>query len=340
MRSLATGAALFSAVLLLAAPVSAARVLLVTVAEADGGWPEAEAKATSELAALSFEAVVSGAPPLATCASDSDTRAAIERQGALAALEIRWTNEARSSLRLCVVDLVTGKATARYFDERPLPDPGQAALLGVELVHASLLEVKARHPSRGSVAPPRLVERTVEEQLQRAPALALWLRGGPSALVSSSVASAGVALGASFPVIASASVELDLSVPLLSPTVSADEGSAMIEPSLALAGLGISPWRTRSLSTELGLGAGALLVRARGEAVAPLEDSSALATTWLAWGGGASAWEFSDSFALRLHARLAFVPEPVRVSFVGRPAAELGGALGELGLSLAYRFVR
>ena len=119
------------------------------------GWPEADRYVRSELAQAELEGVVL---PLEEIDDElalvRAIRAEARRRDALAAvLLLRERGPAGVVVRVWIADEVTGKLVSR---ELPVqaedPSPADAALAAVELLHASLVEIRTRV---GPARPPR-----------------------------------------------------------------------------------------------------------------------------------------------------------------------------------------
>lgn len=321
-----------------AAHADEGRILLVSVPAAEGGWPPAEKRALAELAAIGLDVQWANAPELTECSDDEATRAAIRAAGALGALELRLQGGKRRELRVCVVELVTGKATLRHLEIASDLPPAQAALLAVELVHASLLEVRAPHPSRGQVRAPARVKSSVDQQL--APPRVPWLGlrfgagvlGGPGGVSPSVAPTAGVAI-LPLPRLA---LEADGALGVLAGTASRADGKAEVRLGLGRLHAFYALRASGRVRVALGLGAGVAVASVTGQASSPFRSSSGVATTGFVSGALSSTLALSTSWRVRLDSHLGWSPAPVRVTFVSQPPAELGRPLLDAALAVEW----
>jgi len=317
------------------------RILLVTVPEQSGGWPKAEKRAEAELHALGLEVRVTSQPALGGCTDDSATRAALDRAGALGAVELRLLPGPKPALRVCVVELVTGKAASRHIDVTASLQPGQAALLAVELVHASLLEVRARHPSRGQVAASPAVEKTVDRQLVRPSAPWLGVRVGAAVFASPGGVSPSLApdLGIGLRPTRRLVLDGDGAFSVLPGLAERDEGSASVGLSVARVHGVYSLVDARRLVLGLGLGVGFVAARVTGAATPPFRSTNGVGTTWFGSTTLGVSYALSPEWWLRLDGHLAWSPEPIRVDFADASHVQLGRPLVDGGLSLEWRLL-
>ncbi len=174
-------------------------IVVVRPAHPEAAWPEAEARTAAELRALGMVVVVDAGRG---DGSPAALERAARRHGAFAA--IRIARHPRRGADLWVLDRVTGKAVLRRVPAGDL-DGGDAATvvaLGVvELLHASLLELRVSEGARGEMEPSaevRALARTPPRPAVRLGVRAgAGLAGGPGGLG----AAAGPGLGLSiFPV--------------------------------------------------------------------------------------------------------------------------------------------
>lgn len=313
--------------------------MLVTVSAEDGGWPEAEQRALSELRALGFDAEIASTPSLSDCTDDLETRRGIAEQRALAGLEIRRLGPDGRSVRLCVVDRVTGKAMGRRLDPAGAWSGDQVALLAVELVHASLLEIRAGHPSRGEVPAPPLVARAVDRRLSPFRPADLGVRLGVGVLFLPPDASPGVGpmVGLTLRPFPFFLLDAEGSLTALGSSVREEEGRSRVISGLGrIHALGAYGERGR-VSLRAGLGGGFLLARVTSVAEPEYRVSNGIATTWLLSALLGGAVRVHDVFRIRLDAHLAWAPRPIEIAFVGRPVALLGRPLVDVALSLEWQ---
>lgn len=318
------------------------RILLVAIGESDGGWPRAEQRTEAELVAMGLTVRRASEPRLTECVDDAATRAAIGRAGALGALELRLLPGPPPTLRVCVVELVTGKAVLRHLEVASGLPPAQAALLAVELVHASLLEVRASHPSRGQVRPSKAVSTTVDQKLTRELKPWLGLRLGAAVLgspggISPNVASA---VGLEVPATEHLAFDADGAFAVLPGSATRDEGTATVRLMLGRAHAAYPLWASPGLNVALGVGGGFVAARVAGEAAEPYRPSAGVGTTWLISSAMQARLALSREWWLRLDSHLGYAPDPLRVTFASASRAELGQPLLDAGLSLEWRALR
>jgi len=318
------------------------RILLVSVAEAEGGWHHAEKRALAELAALGLDVQQTRTPGLEQCSDDDRTRGAIQAAGALGAVELRLQGAERRELRVCVVELVTGKATLRHLEiAKDLP-PSQAALLVVELVHASLLEVRAAHPSRGQVRVPAQVEGSIDRQLSASRKPWLGLRLGAGAVGGPGGVSPGVvsALGATLLATPRLGLEAEGEFGVLAGKTSRADGRADVRMNLARFHALLALRSSGPLLLGVGLGAGLMVASVTGQAESPFRSSSGVATTGFASAALSSSLVLSPSWRLRLDSHLGWSPAPVRVTFASDSPARLGQPLLDATLAVEWLALR
>jgi hypothetical protein len=312
------------------------------VSEDEGGWPRAEQRAEAELVAMGLTVRRASEPRLAECVDDTATRAAIGRAGALGALELRLLPGPQPKLRVCVVELVTGKAVLRHLEVVSGLPPAQAALLAVELVHASLLEVRASHPSRGQVQPSKAVSKTVDQTLTRELEPWFGMRLGGAVLGSPGGISPNIASAAGIEVPATERLAFDADgvFALLPGSATRDEGSATVRLMLGRAHGGYAIWTSPAVHVALGLGGGFVAARVAGDATEPYRSSAGVGTTWLLSTALQARLSLSREWWLRLDSHLGYAPDPLRVTFASASRAELGQPLLDAGLSLEWRALR
>jgi hypothetical protein len=139
------------------------RVLVVElVPGAAHAWPEADRHLRAELAQSELEVVALPLPEEAELGLIATVEREAREREAVAALMV-YRDAASGAVRIWVIDRVTGKLVARTLEGGGL-DPGEVALRAVELLHASLIEIRLGRP-RGAPAAPEVVERIVERAL-------------------------------------------------------------------------------------------------------------------------------------------------------------------------------
>jgi hypothetical protein len=304
-------------------------------------WPEAEARTRAELESAGLSVAEVGARELdAERSLDSLSRAARGRHAVAAARIVRFEHPA--SAEVWIVDEVTGKGTFRRV---PLDDlePSQAtsvvALSVVELLNASLLELRAGHVARGPQAPTEGVYRLVDRSLgESAPPYRVALRGGASVMGSPGGLglTAGPALAFGLGLLPSLALEVDAAASLIQSSLSGPAGTERV-------GLGFARlelvWRSsaaRRLQAQIGLGGGALFVWAHGTAndhYTAHEDFTACA---LPSAVASVALRVSRSLRLRVGSGAGFALPRVSLAMAGVTVASAGRPLLDGSLALEW----
>src|SRR5688500_929780 len=164
--------ALTMACVLAIAPTSTAAELGVVVldhskpAAPAQAWPEAEQRTRAELEAVGLS-VLDIETPRTTSGVHELANAARKHSAVAAVRLIRYAKP--PGVDIWVVDEVTGKTSLRHVAIGHLPASEAVAVVAfavVELLNASLLELRAAHPRRGSLAPSPAVFRLVDDNLE------------------------------------------------------------------------------------------------------------------------------------------------------------------------------
>ena len=262
------------------------RVVLLRMADRFPGesWSKAERLAASELRALGFEVT-----SIAGRASDINTRmgelgAQATAHQAVAALRIVRRN-GRQRAQVWLYDALTEKMVLR---ETTIDRPGEegaarVALRVVELMHASLLEVKL--PDR--IRPTRPVPGTVQDIVRRRLApnggeslsfLSAWLTPSLVFGVDKPRMLPSLRLGGAYGFRGWLAAGAELSLPLVSTSV--DEAQASVDITLLQLTtlVRVEPWSSTRFSPAAEFGLGLLATRVAGQASAP----SRARTNWRA----------------------------------------------------------
>jgi hypothetical protein len=275
---------------------------------------------------------------------EGDPQQLAETEGALAVVTVMRVDVAAQSpfWVITVVDRVTGKTTERRVAETPEapPDASRIAILAVELLYASLLEIEAATPARGPVEPPPAVTREVRRRLTEPERAPRWAFRGGAAIAATPGGlppPGGLTIGGSGWSPAGVGVDLAGFVGLTPITV---EQGQMASARLAFATVrgnvvGVL-WPTRVFSLSGGVGGGVLVARARGSAAAPLEGAGDVTAVALAGAVGSGSWRFKRRLRLRLDltANAAF-PE-LDVRFAGETTATAGRPWFEAATTVEY----
>jgi hypothetical protein len=320
-------------------------VLLDTHAPAEPGvrWPEAEERTRAELAAVGLSVVTVDASD----DQDADTldglSAAARRHGAVAGVRL-VRQRSSSSVEIWIADEITGKLSVRRVSTKNL-DASEAvavvALSVVELLNASLLELRAGHPMRGRAAPPEAILRMVDQSLEPASEpYRIACRGGMAVAGSPGGLGlmAGPALAFGFGPISMLAIEADLLATAVETSIEAPAGSARVGLAIGRLLLVLRAPPAGAVHPELGVGGGALLVWARGEAQDATRYGGRDETTTVALASAVAGVALHVSRPLRL--RVAFgasfaLPE-VRLELAGQPAATAGRPLLDGGIGLEW----
>ncbi len=155
-----------------------ARVVLVSLSGSfsEIAWPAAEARLEAELEAMGFAVDHAEAHQLEDTARRLELEQLAAGREALAAMSISVAVADQAS-ELWVVDRVTGKTSIRRLAPtlaRASDAATTAALRGVELLHASLLESRLAHESRGVVPVPPRVESNLRTLLSEEDTASPW----------------------------------------------------------------------------------------------------------------------------------------------------------------------
>lgn len=315
------------------AQAEAGKVLLIPVPVEEGGWPEAEGRVTDEFEALGLIVARGPAALLNECSDDRATRDAIREANAIGAIELRMKPGNPRTLRICVVDVVTGKATARHWPESGGFRVDQAALLTVEILHASLLELDIQHPTRGEVSAP-----TVVTDRLLPPERILGVRAGVFgwATLGGVGAGAGALVGLSVPILGIFSIDGEAGFSFVPGELKAINGQARV----FAAPLRIH-WVADLLprgdwALHVGAGGGVLAAQMVGSAAEPFRASQGIATTWMLSGMVGGGFRISESLRLRSDFRAGWAPQPLEIDILGTIEGRVGQGWFDAGVSLEW----
>jgi hypothetical protein len=293
----------------------------------------------AELASMGLEVVVTVLP------SAVESRAAIERAARSAnAMAAIYVVAQGTRAELWIVDRVTNKTVIREIvaSDSSRGNADDAIAVGVaELLRASLLEVETKKPAQGEYPATARVHEIARpsEGLERARGSRFWLdvgsgaelglRGtGPSAL-------ARVAIGWQGP--SGFGLEALASTTLVPAKVERAQGSATVS-SHWVGSAATFQWQPAGsvVSGRVGLGALAVRLEARGEAIAPLVSSAPASWTFGPYLHGGPAIG-SSSFRVRLDLGVLFAVRTPRIRFADETVATWGqpALFATLGLEAA-----
>jgi hypothetical protein len=320
-------------------------VLLDTRAPAEPGvrWPEAEERTRAELAAVGLSVVTVDA----TDDQDADTldglSAAAQRHRAVAGVRL-VRQRLTSSVEIWIADEITGKLSVRRVSTKNL-DTSEAvavvALSVVELLNASLLELRAGHAIRGRTVAPEAVLRMVDESLEPASEpYRIAVRGGMAVAGSPGGLglTAGPTLAFGFGPISMLAIEADVLATAVETSIEAPAGSARVGLGMGRLLLVLRAPPAGAVHPVLGVGGGALLVWARGEALDSSRYDARDETTTVALASAVAGVALHVSRALRLRVAFgaSFAAPEVRLELAGQPAATAGRPLLDGGIGLEW----
>ena len=318
------------------------RVLLITVPETTGGWPDAEQRALAELRSLGFEVTRASSTTPERTLSQAQLIPLVHRTRAIAAVRFVRTSPSSQSDESPVVVYVVDKATGKYDIRRVSPDrvdhqlsAEQAALLAAELVYSTLVAVRTRPPpARATTAPP---PPELHGPATTQPSFPTWaLRAAPSLGGSPGGASAygGLLVAGTWLYGEHTGIDLQLDGSLIPGRISGSGGTARVYVLSQRAHLRLLAWPDEPTSVSLAVGGGVLTTVSHGDADAPLTDTTDSATVGLL--SAAATWDarLSPSVRLSLALRGALAIPEVRVRFAGEQIGGIGRPLldGSIGI--------
>jgi hypothetical protein len=305
----------------------------------DVAWPEAEQRTTAELAAVGLVVVRVDATHFERSDPFAALGAAAREQHAVAALRLTRRLDP-SGVDIWLVDEVTGKASLRHVSTKKLPPSEAVALVAlsvVELLNASLLELRAGHSSRGTAAPPpavlKMVDRTLEAPFgpyQFAARAGATVVGSPGGL--DLLAGPTVALGWGFS--KTFALESDFTVTAVQSTLEGQAGVARLRLGMGRLALVLRGAVSQRVELELGAGGGALASWINGEARDRYEAHADTTTVALVSALSGVAARLSRSLRIRLGFGASLALPELSMQFAGSPVATAGRPLfdGTVGL--------
>jgi hypothetical protein len=336
---------------------SKAQVIIVGMQSccSEEAWPEAEKLAQAEFASLGFGVkVVDG-----STAGEAERRIELEKiaadQDAVCALRIiRSPEGAGGGVDLWIADRVTGKTTFRHLSVEGESEGEAASVIAlrvVELLRASLLELKIEGSAKGEVAPTPEVTEMIEdvnlpepltpEELEKARIETksrkkdlsgpVGLRFGIEALGSprSVGIMGGLDLAVRWNFIRFLSFEIEGLIALISKDISRDPTGASFNFTAVRAWMAWEILNQRVLRLSLGMGGGALIAWSTGYAPETYE----VRTDWThtGWVGGSlqAAFVLMKNLWLRLGFTAGACVPSMIVVFAGEQAATFGPAMFE-----------
>jgi hypothetical protein len=303
-------------------------------------WPAAEQRTRAELLAVGLSVVEVDAPDRDPGKPGNALGRAVRERGAVAGVRlVRFKRP--PSVDIWVVDEVTGKTSSRRVSTQGLPESEAIAVVAlavVELLNASLLELRAAHRARGTKTPTHAVIEMVDRSLEPpAEAYRFALRGGATVLGSPGGLGlqAGPTLGASWGFHPSFLLDADA---FLSATESEVDGSAgrahvrLGAGRLHLIFRGVDS----GVQPLFGIGFGALVAWASGEPrdrYVASDDRTVVALPSALVGVAIRA---SSSFRARIALASGFAVPALSATLAGEPAASAGRPLLDASVGLEW----
>jgi hypothetical protein len=333
-------------VLVTASPLSAAELGVVVLdhgmpAPPGQAWPEAEQRTRAELEAVGLSVRDADSSKLASSSPANELASAARRHSAVAAVKlIRYSKP--PGVDIWVVDEVTGKTSLRHLAIGHLPASEAVAVVAfavVELLNASLLELRAAHPRRGPLAPSPAVFRLVDDNLEipltsyrtavRVGAAAIGSPGGLGVLV-------GPTLGAGFGLHSRWVIEGELLAAATQSRLDGDAGVAHVGLGLGRLLL-VHRASAQRIQPMFGIGAGVLFAWVSGDPEERYRATSDTTAVFLPSALGAVAARISSSLRIRLAFGVGFAMPALKASLAGDPSATAGRPLldGSVGLEWA-----
>jgi len=303
-------------------------------------WPAAELRTRAELGAVGLSVIDVDAADFHPGKPGSALARAARERGAIAGVRlIRY--ERPPAVDIWLVDEVTGKSSSRRVSIQNLPESEAIAVVAfavVELLNASLLELRAAHRPRGSRAPTGGVIEMVDRSLEpSAEPYRFALRGGAAVIGSPGGLGllAGPTLGISWGFHPSFLLEAEALASANRSQIDGRAGEAQVRLGvgrLQLVLRGPESW----VQPLLGIGAGALVAWASGEARAryrAADDWTLVALPSVLVGAALRA---GSSFRIRLALTAGFAVPALSTSLAGEPAATAGRPLVDGSVALEW----
>lgn len=295
-------------------------------------WPEAEQRTLAELSAVGLSVISVEASQVGSTDTFSALTAAAHAQHAVAGLRL-VRNPDEDKVDIWLVDEVTGKASLRHVSTAKL-DPSEAvalvALSVVELLNASLLELRAGHAIHGTTAPTPAVLRMVDTSLGDVPVPYLFTLGVGASVVGSPGGlglMGGPALTLGLGVSPRFAIAADVLATPVQTTVEGAAGTARVGVGLARLYAVLRGSLGARIEPELGLGGGALWVWAHGDAQDRYTAHNDVTTVALASAVAGIAARMSVSWRLRLALSAGFAMPEVSIDLAGDRIATAGRPL-------------
>jgi hypothetical protein len=321
--------------LAIAAPVralaaDAARVVLVRVAGEDG-WPAAEDRTRAELRGLGLGVVEEPGTAIEPDARRAELGALAQKHGAVASVRIVRSGRG-GDVDVWLVDKVTGKTTLRQIQAKDLRGGDAAALVAlrvVELLNASLLELKASHESRGDVEASKDVERLASRVLVPREATRFGVRAGLVAAGSPGGLGpmGGLLIAGTYAPLPALALDLDLHGTVLPTSVT--DGRVQVRVGLAWARVHLvyRPWPEAIASPGLAVGGGGMLAWSTGHADPPLSASNETTFVGLPSAGIDLPIRLGSRLRVHLGVRASVAVPEVSVQVEGEELATAGRPL-------------
>lgn len=326
------------AVLSLAFPAAAQRVVLLRPEGVDPVLSEAFNRLRAELALQDFEVVVLDAKG---DARDTELLSELARkEGAFAGISLNRRVQAAAA-DVCIADRVTGKVSQRTLSLTDANDaPAVLAVRAVDLLRSSLREFGPdERASRDVIGVDRGPVPQAVHEWTRAPASRFRL--GAAAMALSGAPELGVSYGPTLSFRARVSERLTLGAviggPLVGSELRVSSGRALLRQELLLAELGVTAFDTPRFELTPVISLGVYHLDAKGEVTAPLMSRSE--QVWsLALGGGVEAGLRLSERVMLLSSVRGLTTSPRPIVALGERRAEFAPVMALVNLGLGVEF--
>ncbi|MBW2732619.1 MAG: hypothetical protein JRH20_09505 [Deltaproteobacteria bacterium] len=321
----------------------------------DEAWAEVERRTGAELSALGLDVLRVQGRVSGTDARLAELGTLAARQDAIAAVRIARRGD-RRTVEVWIYDALTRKMVLRRVSLSASGSKGDlAALQVVELLHASLLEVRIARKAMLGRHIPELVEKLVARKLSvrdpksppsplivhaHSPPWHLSAGGAMLSLGDELDPVAGVGFALSYALTPTFHLGAEIMAPLLSSTLSDPRGEASVfGGTLRLVAI-FEPWPRARVSPGVSLGLGGLLLRAAGQSAPGATDD----VQWSAVPLAASRFQLSvrlmPTLRLVASAAMAVALPKVQVRFDDDRLATAGWPLLDAQLGVQWSWGR
>jgi hypothetical protein len=307
----------------------------------DSRWPEAEQRTIAELATVGLAVVRVDANRFEPNDPFASLAAAARAEKAVAGLRLARRLDPPGA-DIWLVDEVTGKASLRHVSTKDLAPSEAVALVAlsvVELLNASLLELRAGHSTHGTRAPPPAVLKMVDRTLE-APfgPYRFAIRGGASVLGSPGgldlMAGPTIAMGWGF--VELFAFEADFTATAVGSTLEGAPGVARVRLGVGRLALVMRSAVSQRVELQVGAGGGAVVAWTDGEASDRYTAHRDTTTVALASAFSAVAARLGRSLRIRLSFGAGLAIPEISVELAGGPAATAGRPLIDAAVGLEW----